>query len=453
MTVDLVVRGCRIVTSTATLEGFGIACDEGKIVQISTDSTLPAADEVIDAKGNFVLPGIVDTHVHMRDPGDTVYKEDWTTGSAGAACGGVTTVFDMPSALDTAYEVRDISTFRRKEEAARSQSVVDFALYGLIKEDNLDDLVKMVGVGAVGFKVFFSASAPGAPPITDGAAVDAFSRIAKTGRRIAVHAENARMIERNERAFKTMGRGDVMVHLEIRNNLSEAEAIQRAILFAEATGAKIHIAHMSSGSGVDAVAAAKSRGLPVSAETCPHYLLLSSDDYKRIGSVIRVNPPVRHKTDSERLWLGILDGTVDCIGTDHAPHSREEKVTDDYWKTLSGFPGLETSARLMLTQINSGRLSLNQYVKLSSENAARLFGIYPQKGALTVGADCDLTIVDMKHEGVIKAEELQSKSKVTPFDGVRYRGKPVCTIVRGNVVMEDGEIVSKPVGQLVKPAS
>ena len=448
--VDLVIRNCKIVIPTAVLDA-GIACEDGKIVQISGDAWLPEADRIIDAKGNLVLPGVIDSHVHFRELGKTAYQEDWSTGSAAAAVGGATTVFEMPSHVEDQYRVRNVDVFNLKSNLAKSKSIVDFGLYGIITSDDLGELSKLAAAGVIGFKIYLGLSASNTPVPTDGEIVDSFLAVSKTGRRIAVHAENGEIIEHNERRMRAAGRTDVLAHLESRPDLAEAEAISRVILFSEATGASVQIAHMSSKEGVDLVVAAKARGLHISAETAPHYLLLSSHDYTRVGSMIKVNPPVRYKADSERLWAGLLNGTIDCLGSDHAPYTREEKVTNDVWAAKSGFIGVETSVPLMLTQVNANRLSLEKFVQVTSENAARLFGIYPRKGALIVGSDCDVTIVDLKKESVIRSENLHSKNNITPFEGWKVKGIPIYTIVRGNVVMDHGQIVSKPVGAIVKP--
>jgi dihydroorotase len=182
----------------------------------------------------------------------------------------------------------------------------------------------------------------------------------------------------------------------------------------------------------------------VTAETCPHYLLLTAEDMGRLGSLLRMNPPVRARGHQAALWQALSDGTLDMLATDHSPHTIEEKTRPDIWEAVSGFPGVETAVPLMLTEVNRGRFSLNDYVRWACENPAKAWGLYPRKGTLTVGADADLVIVDLAREAVIRAAALHSKSKLTPFDGVRVTGLPVCTIVRGQVVMRDGELIGKP---------
>ena len=199
--------------------------------------------------------------------------------------------------------------------------------------------------------------------------------------------------------------------------------------------------------------AARRRGVDVTVETCPHYLLLTGDDMARLGPVLRMNPPVRAPGHDAALWAGLRDGTIDMVSTDHSPHSVEEKTRPDIWDAVSGFPGVETAVPLMLTEVNHGRLSLERYVEVASANPARAWGLYPRKGAVQPGADADLVIVDLEREGEIRAADLHSKSKITPFEGMKVTGRPVHTIVRGRVVMREGELVGPPGwGRPVAPA-
>jgi dihydroorotase len=447
MKVDLVVKNGWLVTPEATLRA-GVAISGGKIVAIARDEELPEGKEVIDVKGNHILPGLIDGHVHFRDPGLN-HKEDFGTGSMAAACGGITCVIDMPN---TKPPCANVAAVKEKKEIAESKSWVDFGIIGVIVEGNIDQIVPMAEAGVVGFKIFMGETIGAIPAPDDGEILDGLSYVAKVKRRVGVHAENNQIMQYLIKKLKAAGRTDPLAHVETRPNIAEAESISRVILFAEATGAKIHIYHMSSKEGVNLVKAGKERGVDVTAETGPHYLLLEDKDMSKLGSILKMNPPVRSKENAERLWWGLLNGYVDCIATDHSPHTVEEKVNANIWSAIAGFAGVETSVPLMLTQVNAGKLTLNQYVKLASENPARVWDMYPQKGLLRIGSDGDLTIVDMKKEGVLKSENLHSKTKVTPFDGWKVKGMPIYTIVRGNVVMKDGKLVGTHSGKIVMPA-
>jgi len=243
---------------------------------------------------------------------------------------------------------------------------------------------------------------------------------------------------------RATGRRDPLAHLESRPAVCVVDAVERAIAFAEAAGAQVHIAHEGCKDALPIIRDAKSRGVAVTAETCPHYLLLTAEDMDRVGPVLRVNPPVRAAGHAEPLWSGLADGVIDMLATDHAPHAIPEKTADDIWDCVSGFGGLETAIPLLLTEVNRGRITLEQYVTWSSLAPARVWGLYPRKGVLDVGSDADIVIVDLEREATIRADRFQSKSKITPFEGFRTKGQPVCTIVRGRVVMRDGALEGRP---------
>jgi len=449
MTVDLVIKNGKIVTPQAIHEGDDIAVEKGEIVAIDRQGSFSEAKEVIDAAGKYILPGIIDVHVHFREPGYT-YKEDFETGSMAAAAGGVTTVFDMPNNKPF---ITTVEAYKQKLELIRSKAYVDYGLIAAVVGNSIEEIPKLAEAGVNVFKIFMGATVGGVPAPDDGGTLEAFRLVAETGLRIGVHAENNPIMDFFTTKLKKAGRIDPLAHVEARPNVAEAEAIQRAILFAAEAGCKLHIYHMSSKEGVQLVKEAKAKGIRVSAETGPHYLLLDCNYMKKVGSILKMNPPVRSRENGEALWRGLLEGTVEVIATDHSPHAEEEKIKDNIWEAIPGFPGVETSVPLILTQVNEGKLSLNTYVKLASENPAKLFNIYPQKGTTQVGTDADFTIIDMEKEGIIDRKKLHSKPKITPFDGWKVKGLPVYTIVRGKVVMKDGEIVGKPQGKKIEPVS
>jgi len=443
--VDLVVRGGTIVSSTGAMSA-GIAVDGGVIVAIARDDALPEARETIDAAGKYVLPGVIDPHVHFRSPGYE-YKEDWTSGTAAAACGGVTMVLEMPNSDPPTSTVDGLQV---KQAIAARDAYVDYALYGLLGQQNLDELPGLARHGVIGLKCFMGNNPIG--HIDDGAMLEGLEIAASLGLRVAVHAENAAIIERRSGRLRAAGRRDPLAHLESRPAVCAVDAVERAIAFAEAAGAQLHIAHEGCKDALPIIRDAKSRGVALTAETCPHYLLLTAEDMHRVGHVLRVNPPVRGPGHAEPLWNGLVDGIIDMLATDHAPHAIPEKTADDIWDCVSGFGGLETAVPLLLTEVNRGRITLEQYVRWSSLAPARTWGLYPRKGVLDVGSDADIVIVDLERDGTIRADRFQSKSKITPFEGFRTKGQPVCTIVRGRVVMRDGTLEGRPGwGRLVTP--
>lgn len=454
MIVDLIVKNGTIVTPLASYRGH-VLIAEGRVLDIMVQDSLPAARDVIDAAGFHVLPGLIDPHVHFRSPG-LEYKEDWDTGSQAAAAGGITTVLDMPNVVPPTSSVE---TFQAKIERARDRSYVDYGVYAVIVEGNMDQILPLAEAGVMGYKLYLGETVGNIPPPSDGEIIDAWRRVAETGLRSGVHAENTGIISYLRTKLQAQGRRDPLAHLESRPSVAEAEAISRAILYAREARSRLMIHHMSAAEGVDLIRRAKDTGVDVMGETCPQYLLLEGEDMVRmgLGSLMKINPPVRSKEHGEVLWRGLLDGTIEVIGTDHSPHTPDEKMArapmEDIWKAASGWPGVETGVPLMLTQVNAGRLSLNHYVKVHSEGPARAWGLWPRKGTLGRGADGDLTIVDMQKEGTIDKDRLHSKSKVTPFHGFRVKGVPVYTIVRGTVVMKAGELYGNPLGRLARPSA
>ena len=436
-TVDLVIRGGRLVSSTGIMSA-GIAIEGGVIVAISRDDALPDSRETIDATGKYVLPGVIDPHVHFRSPGYE-YKEDWASGTAAAACGGVTTVFEMPNSDPPTSTV---DALQIKQQIASRDAYVDYGVYGLLGQQNLGDLPGLARHGVIGLKCFMGNNPIG--HIDDGAMLEGLEIAASLGLRVTVHAENAAIIERKTGRLRASGRRDPLAHLESRPAVCAVDAVERAVAFAEAAGAQVHIAHEGCKDALPIIRAAKHRGVAVTAETCPHYLLLTAEDMHRVGPVLRVNPPVRAAGHAEPLWSGLADGVIDMLATDHAPHAIPEKTADDIWDCVSGFGGLETAIPLLLTEVNRGRITLEQYVTWSSLAPARVWGLYPRKGVLDVGSDADIVIVDLEREATIRADRFQSKSKITPFEGFRTKGQPVCTIVRGRVVMRDGALEGRP---------
>lgn len=446
---DLVVKNGILVTPEAELPGVGIAARNGTVMAIARDEDLPEAAEVFDARGNYILPGVIDGHVHFREPG-LEYKEDIRTGSIAAAMGGVTCVIDMPNTKPTTATPEVVELKARLTE---EKSYIDMGTIGLLVQENLDQLVPMSKAGVVGYKVFLGETIGNIPAPDDGLLYEAMGIIASLGRRIGFHAENNDIMQHLIRKYKAAGRTDALAHLETRPAMAEVESIQRMALFSKYSGCKIHIFHLSSKDGMETIADWKARGVDITAETGGHYCFVGLEEYKRQKSVVRMNPPLRGLDHGNALVQALVDGRVTMIATDHSPHTAEEKLNDDIWKAISGFVGVETSVPIFLTEaVNKGRMTLPQYVKVTSLNAAKTWDIYPQKGVLRVGSDADITVVDLKKEGVIDAKKLHSKNNVTPFDGWKVKGMPVGTIVRGHVVMKDGQLSSEHHGRPVYPA-
>ncbi len=454
MKADLVIKNGTVVTPETTFDG-GVAIHDEKFVAIGTDDSLPEGIKEIDAKGKHILPGLIDGHVHFREPGLT-HKEDFGTGSRAAVCGGITFVVDMPNTIPPVTHPEQVE---EKKKLAEEKSLIDFAVLGVVVQTNADQILPMARVGAVGYKIFFGETIGNLPFPDDGVCQDVFQNITESRLPLSIHAENRQIMYHHLNRVKEEGKTEAVNWEATRPYLCEAESVHHAIFFAETFGTKLHVLHMSSKQSAQLVRDAKARGLRVTAETGPHYLLREPNDMNEVGSLLKMNPPVRTRDHGEALWDGLLNGYVDMIATDHSPHTLEEKGSDVYgkmlkpaiWDCISGFCGVETGVPLMLTEVNKGRMSLNHYVKLVTENPAKVWQVYPRKGALRVGSDGDVTIVDMEKEGTIDVNKLHSKNNPSPWHGWKVKGMPVTTIVRGHVQMQDGEPVGEPIGRMVVP--
>jgi dihydroorotase len=431
-TVDLVINGGSIVSPDAEYRA-SIAIKHGVIHAIGAPEAMPQARETLDARGLHILPGAIDVHVHFRDPGYP-QKEDFSSGTAAAAFGGVTTVFDMPNTLPT---VGTPEALAAKHKIAAEKAYVDYGLYAVLGEDSIEHVTRLIDGGIIGFKLYMGNTFGRIPSPTTGAMLEAFEVVAPTGKRISLHAETNSIMERRESRLRAAGRTEPIAHLAARPAVVAVEAVARAAILAEWTGARIHVLHISSAAELRPLAEAKARGVEITGETCPHYLLLSEVDYEKFGGIVRVNPPVREAPNRQPLWDALMDGTIDMIATDHAPHTPEEKTRNDIWTVDCGFPGVETQMPLMLTEINRGRATIQDYVRWSAEAPAKIWGLYPRKGALTVGSDADVAIVDLNRRWTIDDALIQSRSKISPWHGRQATALPVHTIVRGRFVMKD----------------
>ena len=436
ITADLVIRSGLVVSPDSVIEA-SVAIKDGRIIAVGDDASMPQAAETLDARGLHVLPGAIDDHVHFRDPGYP-HKEDFASGTAAAAFGGVTTVFDMPNTIPPTGTPGILAD---KLTMAAGKAHVDFGLYALLGEDTIEHVPELAK-SAIGFKLYMGNTFGKIASPSTGAMLEAFEVVAATGKRVSLHAETNSIMERRETRMRQAGRIDPLAHIASRPAVVAVEAVSRAAILAEWTGARIHILHISSAEELRPLREAKARGVDITGETCPHYVLLSTDDYARFAGVIRVNPPVREARNQQPLWDAMADGTIDVIATDHAPHSPEEKTRNDIWTVDCGFPGVETQMPLMLTEVNAGRFSISDYVRWSAANVAKLWGLYPRKGVIQPGADADITVVDLAREWSIDDAKLQSLSRITPFHGRRVKGLPLHTLVRGRFVMKDRQLIS-----------
>ena len=454
---DLLIRDGTVVTANHTVTA-SILVDEGRIVSISNQD-VGHADEEFDASGLYILPGLIDTHVHFRDPGMT-QKEDFLSGTRSAAKGGVTTVFDMPT---TQPVVTSREKFSEKLKIIQPKAIVDFALYAGAGIDNLSELTGLAEAGAIAFKTYMVAPPSertheyaGSFVIDSASLYRVMEQVKLTGRTLCVHAEDDNTIRFLTKRLQAQGRHDPMAHADSRPQFTETLAVSEAMIISQALKTKLHLLHISTLDSVALIRMEKRNGAMVTAETCPHYLLLTRDVLKKHGPDAKFNPPPREASDNEAVWQGVVDGTIDMIVSDHAPHSKVEKDEgrEEIWRAPPGTPGVETRLPLLLTTVAEGKINLQDVVRLCSTNPARIFGIYPTKGEIAVGSDADLALVDPKTEWSIRAQELESKAKETSlFDGWRVKGRCVATYLRGHLIMKHGKVVGTPgAGRFIKPS-
>jgi dihydroorotase len=422
MTVDLTLRNCKIWLNKQ-LVNYGITIDEGIITSISKDVNLSNSDETVNCKGNIVLPGLVDVHVHFREPGAT-NKEDWHTGSMAALYGGITYVMDMPNNIPPITTVKRLG---EKRKIAEKKSLVNFGLYAGIGNENINQISE-IGNHTNAFKIFLDQSA-GELKIDDDSLKKSFVSISKTGKNISVHAEDRKIIEENLKKYKD--RNDALSHALIRSPEAEISAIKKVVQLSKSSGAKLHILHVTTKEGLNVIYQAKKENVNISCETCPHYLFMTQKDLEEKGSLLKINPPLRTKDDQKALWEGILNGTIDIISTDHAPHTLEEK-NQDIHNVPSGVPGIETSLSLMLNAVNKRMISFEKLVELMHDNSVKRFDL-EKYGEIEKGNCANLTVIDLNKKWKIVGDDLRTKCKWSPYEGWEGNGTPIITIINGNV--------------------
>ena len=435
-TYDLIVRGGE-VANHAGRGPADVGVIDGRIAFIG-DLSQASAGEVFDATGLTVLPGVIDTQVHFREPG-LEWKEDLETGSRAAALGGVVAVFEMPN---TNPNTTDPETMADKLVRANNRMWTDHAFYVGGTHENAEHLADLERLpGCCGVKVFMGAST-GDLLIADDEGVRKV--LSNVRRRATFHSEDEyRLVERRSLART----GDWTSHPEVRDAESAIMSTRRLVGLAKETGARIHVLHVTTRDEMEFLRFHKD---VATVEITPQHLtLVAPEAYERLGAYAQMNPPIRSQEHVDALWLwGMQQGVADVLGSDHAPHTREEK-SKPYPASPSGMPGVQTLVPLMLTHVANGRLSLERFIDLTSGGAQRVFGT-ANKGRMAVSYDADLTIVDLKAKKTITHDQQASRCGWTPFDGFETTGWPVATIVRGRVVMKDGELIGQAHGQPVR---
>ncbi len=437
MPVDTILHNAKVYTDRGLIEA-GIAIENSHIVKIAKKTNLPKASTQINLKGNIALPGLIDSHVHLRDQ-QMSYREDFTSGTSAAAAGGITTVVDMPNNKPVTMSVR---TLKERMQLAKPHILVNVAFNSAFP-DQLDHIPKIVDTGAVGFKLYLLQQIGGVNIDSDDKLLEAFQQIRKTKTPIAVHAEDRATVEKAQQELMNQQRNDPEAFLEAHPPEAEEKATKKAIELAKKSGAHLHICHISSQPAMRAALNAKAHGYNVTCEVTPHHLLLTSKHLSKCGKLAMEIPPLRGQSDVNYLWHQLRKGLIDTIASDHAPHLWEEKNAQSIWDVKTGIVGLETMLPLLLTQLNKGNLTLRQLIRLTCENPAKIYHI-KNRGRLAENSPADITIINPQKSHRIDASRFLSKAKFSPFDGWKVKGKAVKTFVNGQLVMDEGEIQAKP---------
>ena len=390
--------------------------------------------KVFDASNKIVLPGIIDTQVHFREPGSTD-REDLESGSRAAVLGGVTSVFEMPN---TNPPTSNLVEFDKKLNLAKNRMHCNYAFYFGATPENTDQLSKLKGLkGCCGVKLF-AGSSTGKLLVDKEADIEKV--ISKSDRIVSIHSEDEEILNLRKKFIKE---GDVHSHPEWRNTECAISSTRRVVKIAERYNKQIHVLHVTTKEEVDFLAMHKKN---VTFEITPQHLTLYAPDcYDKLGTFAQMNPPIRTKEHYDRLWVAVKNSIVDVLGSDHAPHSKEDK-NKKYPASPSGMPGVQTILPIMLNHINNEKLSLEQLIKLMCENPCKIFGIQ-NKGYIKEGFDADLTIIDMNKEQTINNKMMASKCGWTPFNNMVVKGFPVAAIINGKIVMSNGKVVTEGFGQ------
>ncbi len=442
----LYITNGKLVTPTKIIRGT-LVINDGKIVDI-VEGERVSRDNVYDARNNYVLPGLIETHGHFREPGFD-YKETIADGTKAALAGGFTTVFDMPN---TKPPITTVKLLHEQIDRYKKSSYCDFAInFGTSVADILE-LEKVDPIEIVGIKVFTAGHQTTPTTIPDlGDQAKIWEIAARRGLIVLVHAENQQLVTAREKSFQQAGRTDMLVHSEARNELVVEMAAWEAVILAKYFGTTLWILHASTRGEFDALAYARKFGLKAGGEVTGYQLFFTTDDYAKLGTLIKVSPALRSPEVNKELWQMVRDGVVDGICSEHTPHTLEEKQ-GDIWKAASGTPGVQETVAAFITGWvrNFGKDTLEEGLRrlasCAAENVAEFFG-FLQKSGIKVGNDADLNVIDVDNPWIVKKEDLYTKLKWSAYEGMRLIGRPVATFLRGNLVYEKGQIKTKSKGR------
>jgi dihydroorotase (multifunctional complex type) len=448
---SLVIEGAKVFVGGELVDA-NLGIDGEKIAAISRDPL--SGSKKLRFPGKVVLPGVVDMHAHIRDPGYT-YKEDFETGSRAAAAGGVTMFVDMPNVEPPTASLK---TFEEKKKIAGAKSMVDFNHFVF---PTLSEVEKVAEAGAAGYKIFMVRGAyPHDPRICvedHGTLLQMFAAVQKTGLPCLVHPSNMSLFEefyKEHRKAEPRDKEYISFGKAYVEELIYGTSVSVLVMLAKKTGVRLHLVHTHSEMAIEVIRKAREEGYDITAQADPKYFITTPEELKRLGPLV-LPGGLLSKHRCETVWNALNTGVIDVLATDHAPHTRKEVISTmekDPWTAPFGCPQLEHYLSVFLSEVNKGRMPLSQLVNISSTNPAKILGVYPRKGTIQVGADADLVVVDMRGERVLTSEKVYSKVGWTPYEGRKVRGIPVLTVRRGEVIMEEGEVIGKRgTGEFVPP--
>ncbi len=433
---DLQIVNARMITEQGRMDGC-ITIDNGKIEAISA-SPLGSARQTVDAEGLVVLPGFIDQHVHFMDPNESE-REDYIHGTTAAAMAGVTTIIEHTHS----QPILSVEDFLNKKNYVGQRALVDFGFAAHIWPGQYEQLEKLWQAGITYFKVF-TCTTHGVPGQTNANLYGAFSKVASFGGSVLVHCEDESITAENERVLKEKNRNDGHVIQDWRSKTAEAVSVADVCFIAQETGARVTIAHLSHPGIVRIVQQATQNGASILTEICPQYLFFEENTLAERGSFGKFTPPSRSAQESQELMELVGCGALDILASDHAPSTKQHKTAGSIWTSPFGLPGLDTTSAVMLTAVNENKLSLERFVQMYAENPAKALGLYPKKGCIRVGADADIVLVDMQKQWTIEDDTIYSKAKWSPFNGFKCTGKPVMTLLRGQIIMSEGKLLGNP---------
>ncbi|MCB2172110.1 dihydroorotase family protein [archaeon] len=444
--MSLKLVNAKLWLETGVYEG-GLVTENGAVSKIGKESRLPPAENIIDAGGKLIVPGLVDLHVHFREPGYT-QKEDFASGTRAAAVGGVTTVLDEPNNKPVTGSAEALQA---KQELVKDHAYVDYLFNMAVYADRLSEIRSATNIGVNVFAFFDELGDKPTGMKDTGVLYDALTQVEAGDGLALLNCRESDQVIHTIRKLKNAGKNTLRDYNNSFPHVAESVGAAKRILLAHSVGVRTHMREVSTAETVDVLRSLKPYMTDITAEVRPDHLFLNQENTEKLGPYGQQWTPIRTRNDQEALWEALNEGTVNIIASDHATHMVEEKRQGlgNIWNSPPGLPAIESMLPLLLNAVHEGKTKLDKIIQATSVNPAKKLGLYPRKGCIDIGSDADLVILDLEAEKKITADEMYAKSKWTPYEGWRTVGAPVTTILRGVPVYHEGEIVSKPLGQYI----